>query len=130
MKHWLDWLAVGISILSLAVSGMTAYHTVIVQRDDIRLVVGDALNVRQDGSDLLLARDQEFTFNHLQKARTNRSTCYNKRVGALADARNQMTHPEKDHARRNARARRSRRSDLLRGLSLLAFGRDQWRSLA
>jgi hypothetical protein len=61
-KHWLDWLAVGVSLFSLAISSLVAYHTVIVQRDDIRLVVGDALNVWQDESDLLLAKDQEFTF--------------------------------------------------------------------
>jgi hypothetical protein len=28
-KHWLDWLAMGISLLSLAVSGLSAYRTVL-----------------------------------------------------------------------------------------------------
>ena len=61
-KHWHDWLALGISLLSLAVSGLSAYRTVLFQRDDIRLIVGDALKVTRDKSDLLLAQDQEFTF--------------------------------------------------------------------
>lgn len=61
-KHWADWLALGISLLSLAISGLSAYRTVFFQRDDIRLIVGDALNVTRDKGDLLLAQDQEFTF--------------------------------------------------------------------
>jgi hypothetical protein len=44
-KHWLDWLAVGISILSLTVATLPAYRTVLYQRDDIRLIVGDSLAV-------------------------------------------------------------------------------------
>jgi hypothetical protein len=61
-KHWLDWLAVGISILSLTVATLPAYRTVLYQRDDIRLVVGDSLKVRRDKGGLLLSQDQEFTF--------------------------------------------------------------------
>src|SRR5437879_51547 len=61
-KHWLDWLAVGISILSLTVATLPAYRTVLYQRDDIRLIVGDSLKVKRDKSGLLLSRDQEFTF--------------------------------------------------------------------
>src|SRR6266478_9408858 len=61
-KHWLDWLAVGISTLSLTVATLPAYRTVLYQRDDIRLIVGDALKVKRDKSGLLLSQDQEFTF--------------------------------------------------------------------
>ena len=61
-KHWLDWIAVGISLLSLIVAGVPAYRTVLYQRDDIRLVVGNALAVRHDRGDLLLDQDQGFTF--------------------------------------------------------------------
>jgi hypothetical protein len=61
-KHWLDWLAVGISILSLTVATLPAYRTVLYQRDDIRLIVGDSLKVKRDKSALLLSQDQEFTF--------------------------------------------------------------------
>jgi hypothetical protein len=61
-KHWHDWLALAISLLSLAVSGLSAYRSVLFQRDDIRLIVGDALKVTRDKGDLLLAQDQEFTF--------------------------------------------------------------------
>jgi|SRR5882724_12061690 len=61
-KHWLDWLAVGISTLSLTVATLPAYRTVLYQRDDIRLIVGDSLKVKRDKSGLLLSQDQEFTF--------------------------------------------------------------------
>jgi hypothetical protein len=61
-KHLLDWIAVGISLLSLIVAGVPAYRTVLFQRDDVRLVAGNALTVRHDKGDLLLDQDQEFTF--------------------------------------------------------------------
>jgi hypothetical protein len=61
-KHWLDWLAVGISTLSLTVATLPAYRTVLYQRDDIRLIVGDALKVKRDKGGLLMSQDQEFTF--------------------------------------------------------------------
>jgi hypothetical protein len=61
-KHWLDWIAMGISVISLGATGFTTYRTVLFQRDDIRLVVGEALKVGRDKRDLLLAQDQEFTF--------------------------------------------------------------------
>jgi hypothetical protein len=52
----------GISVISLGATGFTTYRTVLFQRDDIRLVVGEALKVGRDKRDLLLAQDQEFTF--------------------------------------------------------------------
>jgi hypothetical protein len=44
------------------VATLPAYRTVLYQRDDIRLVVGDSLKVRRDKGGLLLSQDQEFTF--------------------------------------------------------------------
>ncbi len=62
-KHWHDWLALGISLLSLAISGITAYRNVFFQRDDIRFVAGDSLKVaRGENDDFLIQEDQEFTF--------------------------------------------------------------------
>lgn len=61
-KHWLDWLAVGISIFSLAVSGLTTYRAVFFQRDDIRFVAGEGLKVTRHKNDFSLQEDQEFTF--------------------------------------------------------------------
>jgi hypothetical protein len=61
-KHWLDWAGWVIALISLCITGYTTYRTVLIQRDDIRLVVGNALTVRHDKGDLLLDQDQEFTF--------------------------------------------------------------------
>jgi len=61
-KHWLDWAGWVVAVISLCITGYTTYRTVLIQRDDIRLVVGNALTVRHDKGDLLLDQDQEFTF--------------------------------------------------------------------
>jgi hypothetical protein len=60
-KHWLDWLAVGMSLFSLVISSFAAYRSIFFQRDDIRLVVGEALKITRDSRGLLLAEDHEFT---------------------------------------------------------------------
>ncbi len=62
-KHWHDWLALGISLLSLAIAGITAYRNVFFQRDDVRFVAGDSLEVaRNENDEFRIEEDQEFTF--------------------------------------------------------------------
>ena len=62
-KHWHDWLALGISLLSLAISGITAYRNVFFQRDDVRFVAGHSLSVaRNENDEFRIEEDQEFTF--------------------------------------------------------------------
>jgi len=61
-KHWLDWAGWVVAVVSLGITAFATYRTVLFQRDDIRLVMGNALTVTRDKKDLLLAQDQEFTF--------------------------------------------------------------------
>lgn len=61
-KHWLDWAGWAVAVISLCITGFTAYRTLLIQRDDIRVVVDGALAVRPDKGDLLLDQDQQFTF--------------------------------------------------------------------
>jgi hypothetical protein len=61
-KHWLDRLAVGISLVALAISGLTALRAFLFQRDDIRFVVNDSLKVTREKTDFKLDEDQSFTF--------------------------------------------------------------------
>jgi hypothetical protein len=62
-KHWADWLALVISLFSLAISGITAYRTVFFQRDEIRFVAGDSLRVaRNENDEFRIEEDQELTF--------------------------------------------------------------------
>ncbi len=43
-----DWLAVGISLFSLACTGLTAYYNVLLQKDDIRIVVSRLPDMSRD----------------------------------------------------------------------------------
>jgi hypothetical protein len=61
-KHWLDWAGWVVAVISLGVAVFTTFRTVLYQRDDIRVVMGEALRVTRDKGALLLAQDQEFTF--------------------------------------------------------------------
>jgi hypothetical protein len=61
-KHWLDWAGWVVAVISMCIAGFATYRTVLVQRDDIRVVVGNALAVRHDRGDLLLDQGQDFTF--------------------------------------------------------------------
>ncbi|MDH2341527.1 hypothetical protein [Bradyrhizobium sp. SSUT77] len=61
-KHWLDWAGWVVAVISSCIAAFTTYRTVLVQRDDIRVVVDGALAVRRDKGDLLLDQDQQFTF--------------------------------------------------------------------
>jgi hypothetical protein len=47
-KKGRDWLAIGISLFSLGISSLTAYHSILLQRDDVRFVVDEALHVMRD----------------------------------------------------------------------------------
>jgi hypothetical protein len=57
-----DWLAVGISLFSLAISALTAFNAVLLKKDDVRFVVGDALRVMRDKNQFTLSETQELTF--------------------------------------------------------------------
>jgi hypothetical protein len=61
-KHWLDGLAVGISLFALTISGLTALRTFLFQRDDIRFVVNESLKVNREKMDFRLDENQSFTF--------------------------------------------------------------------
>jgi hypothetical protein len=61
-KKWRDWLAVGLSVLSLGISALTAYHTIFFQRDDVRVEVGESLRMLRDKNQFTLQETQEFTF--------------------------------------------------------------------
>jgi hypothetical protein len=61
-KHWLDWAGWVVAVISMCIAAFTTFRTVLVQRDDIRIVVDGALAVRRDKGDLLLDQDQQFTF--------------------------------------------------------------------
>jgi len=62
-KHWSDWIALGVSLISLAIAGTTAYRNVFIQRDDVRFVAGDSLKVaRNENDEFRIGEDQEFTF--------------------------------------------------------------------
>ena len=55
-KHWLDWAGRVVGVISMCIAGFTTYRTVLIQRDDIRVVVDGALTVRPNKGDLLLDR--------------------------------------------------------------------------
>ncbi|QHP69541.1 hypothetical protein EI171_20970 [Bradyrhizobium sp. LCT2] len=58
-KHWLDWFLGAVTVTSL---GIAFFTSVLYQRDDIRVVIGEALKVTRDKGGLVLAQDQDFTF--------------------------------------------------------------------
>jgi hypothetical protein len=61
-KKGRDWLAIGISLFSLGISSLTAYHSILLQRDDVRFVVDEALHVMRDKNEFTVPEIQEFTF--------------------------------------------------------------------
>ncbi|WP_271572312.1 hypothetical protein [Bradyrhizobium sp. CCBAU 11386] len=58
-KHWLDWFLGAVTVTSL---GIAFFTSVLYQRDDIRVVIGEALKVTRDKGGLVLAQDQDFIF--------------------------------------------------------------------
>jgi hypothetical protein len=61
-KKGRDWLAVSISLVSLGISALTAYHSIFLHRDDVRFVAGEALRVMRDKNEFTLPEAHEFTF--------------------------------------------------------------------
>jgi hypothetical protein len=61
-KKGRDWLAIGISLFSLGISAFTAYHSILLKRDDVRLVVDEALQVRREKNEFTIPEVQEFAF--------------------------------------------------------------------
>ena len=57
-----DWIAISISIVSAIIAAGSAAYTILFHQDDIRLVVGNALNVSLEKQDFTLDRAQELTF--------------------------------------------------------------------
>jgi hypothetical protein len=57
-----DWLAISISLVSVVIAAGSASYNILFHQDDIRLVVGNALNVSRDKQEFNLDRLQELTF--------------------------------------------------------------------
>lgn len=57
-----DWLAITISLVSAAIAAASAGYNILLHHDDIRLVVGNSLNVARENQDFTLDRQQELTF--------------------------------------------------------------------
>jgi hypothetical protein len=57
-----DWLAITISLVSVIIAAGSAGYNILLHQDDIRLVVGNALNVSRDKQEFTLERAQELTF--------------------------------------------------------------------
>ncbi|MEH2486266.1 hypothetical protein [Bradyrhizobium sp. AZCC 2230] len=58
-----DWLPVGISVISLAVSLVTFYINALLQVDDVRVMIGDPPYVSTDtNGDTLIEGGQQFSF--------------------------------------------------------------------
>ncbi len=58
-----DWLAIGISLFSLSISGLTAYVNILMKNDDVQLVPGYSVGLyREEKGDLLLDGQQQLTF--------------------------------------------------------------------
>lgn len=59
---WPEYLAMGISLLSLAISAFMAFNSALIQRDDVRFVPGGALEILRDNNVFTLPEVQEFAF--------------------------------------------------------------------
>jgi hypothetical protein len=57
-----DWIAIWIAIVSASIAAASASYTILFHQDDLRLVLGRALNVSRNGQDFTLDRQQELTF--------------------------------------------------------------------
>ena len=87
-RHWLDGLAVGISLVALAFSGLTALRTFLFQRDDIRFVVNESLKVTREKTDFKLDEDQSFTFINLRHSpRSHRRPLRHAGIGDQSESR-------------------------------------------
>jgi hypothetical protein len=53
-----DWIA----IVSVVIAALSVAYTILFHQDDLRLVLGPALNVSRNGQDFTLDRQQELTF--------------------------------------------------------------------
>jgi hypothetical protein len=53
-----DWIA----IVSVVIAALSGAYTILFHQDDLRLVLGTALNVSRNGQDFTLDRQQELTF--------------------------------------------------------------------
>ncbi|CAM5373998.1 hypothetical protein AFEL58S_01620 [Afipia felis] len=61
-KHWLDVAAFAIAVTSLVIAGATALNNILIHRDDLRFVPGEALAVMRDDQGVVLTPKQELTF--------------------------------------------------------------------
>ena len=61
---WPEYLAMGISVVSLAVSIFGTLNAAIVQRDDIKFVPGETLDIFRDKSKFTLPELQTFAFRN------------------------------------------------------------------
>jgi hypothetical protein len=59
---WPEYLAMGISVLSLFISSLGTFNTVLVQRDDIRFVPGETLDILREKNVFSFPEVQTFAF--------------------------------------------------------------------
>lgn len=57
-----DWVAIWIAIVSAGIAAASAGYTILFHQDDLRLVLGNGLNVSRIGQDFTLDRQQDLTF--------------------------------------------------------------------
>jgi hypothetical protein len=57
-----DWLPITATIVSVIIAAVSAAHSIFFHQDDLRLVLGNALEVSREGQDFILDRQQELAF--------------------------------------------------------------------
>ncbi|UYO37860.1 hypothetical protein KQX62_14030 [Rhodopseudomonas palustris] len=57
-----DWIAIGVSLASLGISAAVAFNANLLKRDDIRIVMGDGLQIIREKNVFSLQEHHEFTF--------------------------------------------------------------------
>lgn len=96
-----NWVPITISILSAAIAAVSAGYTILFHQDDLRLVLGDALNVTRNGKDFTLEREQKLTFINSG----NRPAVISDVYAELVLSRG--TGDEQSHARKRYRSRKA-----------------------
>ncbi|RTE88235.1 MULTISPECIES: hypothetical protein [Bradyrhizobium] len=58
-KHWLDWAGWVVAVISMCIAAFTTYRTVLIQRDDIRVVVDGVLRGADEIATYLYGEGQD-----------------------------------------------------------------------
>jgi hypothetical protein len=84
-----DWLAITISLVSVIIAAGSAGYNILLHHDDIRVVMGNSLNVRREKQDFTLDRQQDLTFINSGNRPAVISEVYGKLVLARGTASDQ-----------------------------------------